>query len=250
VFLLKKFKSNVLLGLLLVALSVILFSLQITYFRASRDTFFYLLQDLAFLPLQILIVTLVLEQILRAREKRDKLRKIKVVMSAFFIEAGSQTIRLLSEYVQNTCQLKELLLMQANWKEEDFKAAFKTLRNFDYDMQSQTGNLMVLRDFLKEKKVFMLGMFENPYILEHDAFTDMLWATFHVSDELESRDTLELLPKTDYVHLSGDMKRAFRFLLVEWLDYMKHLQKEYPYLFSIALRKNPLGDRCSVIIQE
>lgn len=246
----KKFRSDILLGLLLVAISVVLFALQIYSFHTSRDTYFYLIQDLAFLPLQILIVTLVLEQILKGREKQDKLRKIKVVMSAFFIEAGSQTIRLLADYLQNPCQLAERLSIQANWKGEDYKAAIKTVKSFSYDIQSQTGELMELRDFLKDKRVYMLSMFENPYILDHDAFTDMLWATFHVSDELESRDTLVSLPEKDYLHLSGDMKRAFQFLLIEWLEYMKHLQKEYPYLFSIALRKNPLDDSCSVVIKE
>ncbi|MBA7569274.1 hypothetical protein ES708_11013 [subsurface metagenome] len=32
----------------------------------------------------------------------------------------------------------------------------------------------------------------------------------------------------------------------EWLDYMKHLKNNYPYLFSLAMRTNPFDANASV----
>ena len=52
----------------------------------------------------------------------------------------------------------------------------------------------------------------------------------------------------DYDHLTGDMKRAFMKLLEEWLEYMKHLKKDYPYLFSLAVRTNPMDANAAVVV--
>jgi hypothetical protein len=37
------------------------------------------------------------------------------------------------------------------------------------------------------------------------------------------------------------MKRAFSALVNVWLGYMHHLKKEYPYLYSLAVRTNPFN---------
>jgi hypothetical protein len=58
--------------------------------------------------------------------------------------------------------------------------------------------------------------------------------------ELEARKSLKGLPDTDMKHLSGDMQRAFSCLLREWLVYMQHLKSDYPYLYSLAVRMNPM----------
>ena len=46
-----------------------------------------------------------------------------------------------------------------------------------------------------------------------------------------------------FIYLLGDI--GFVFFIVQWLRYMKHLKIEYPYLFSLAIRTNPLNpDAC------
>jgi hypothetical protein len=42
-------------------------------------------------------------------------------------------------------------------------------------------------------------------------------------------------------HINGDIKRAFWFVSRECVFYMKqHLKHDYPYLFSLAVRLNPM----------
>jgi hypothetical protein len=41
----------------------------------------------------------------------------------------------------------------------------------------------------------------RPNLLEHDAFADLLRAAFLLSDELNYRDDLANMPKSDYGHL-------------------------------------------------
>jgi len=35
----------------------------------------------------------------------------------------------------------------------------------------------------------------------------------------------------------------------EWVDYMRHLKNNYPFLFSLAMRTNPFDQDASVIIK-
>lgn len=52
-----------------------------------------------------------------------------------------------------------------------------------------------------------------------------------------SRNSLDDLPDRDLAHLNHDVLRAFRALLIHWI--MSYLRTDYPYLFSLELRKNP-----------
>jgi len=55
----------VLLGWSLLAVSAVAYFVQIIIFRRTEDTFFYMLQDIAFVPIQVLLVTLILNELLR-----------------------------------------------------------------------------------------------------------------------------------------------------------------------------------------
>ena len=82
-------------------------------------------------------------------------------------------------------------------------------------------------------------------MLEHESFTELLWAVFHLAEELSHRPTVSELPDSDYDHLSGDIRRAHQLLVREWLSHMEHLKSDYPYLFSLAVRTNPFDPNAS-----
>ncbi len=56
---------------------------------------------------------------------------------------------------------------------------------------------------------FLLRLLENPNILEHESFTELLWATFHMTEELEVRNSLSNIAVPDTKHLLGDLKRVY-----------------------------------------
>jgi len=99
------------------------------------------------------------------------------------------------------------------------------------------------------KRAFLLGLLENPNLLEHETFTELLWAVFHLTEELSVREDVRRLSPTDGEHLAGDIRRAYAILIVEWLAYMKHLKHDYPYLFSFALRTNPFDPNAQVVVK-
>lgn len=97
----KKVKSSFLIVLLLVLLSVLMYAVQLLVFDSPRDTGFFILQDIAFLPLQIAIVTVVLGRYLKSREKNERLKKISIVINAFFSEAGIDILTGLTGFNKN-----------------------------------------------------------------------------------------------------------------------------------------------------
>lgn len=245
----KKRKLSILLSLLLIVLSIVLYILQLTVFQSLRDTAFYFLQDLAFLPLQVAIVTIVLGKLIDTWNRRERLKKINMAISAFFSEAGTEIMLQLTRLAGNIDSLRPTLSVGSRWSGAEFAKAMKVLKNTDLDIECGTGDFEALKMLLLDKRNFMLRMLENPNLLEHDTFTDMLLAIFHMTEEMIARQDFTCLPVTDTAHLIGDIKRAAKTLFIQWLNHMEHLHSDYPYLYSLEVRRNPFGVN-SVIVTE
>jgi hypothetical protein len=241
-------KWQIALGVLLVAVSVILYDVQITIFHSTRDTFFYLFQDLAFIPIQVLLVTLILNQLLNVREKLSMLNKLNMVIGTFFSEVGTTLLKAFAAFDQNTGNIRGELLINGEWSDQQFVIVTKRVRGYEYRILSTESDLEALRTFLIGKRKFLLGLLENPNLLEHETFSELLWAVFHLSEELAVREDLQHLQQSDGDHIAGDIRRAYIILIVEWLAYMKHLKQDYPYLFSFAVRMNPFDPKASPTI--
>lgn len=245
----RQFRWYLFISAALVGISAIIYFIQIAVFNKTEDTFFYMLQDIAFVPVQVLLVTLFLNQLLTMREKRVLLKKLNMLIGTFYIEVGTDLMKLLYQFGTDLSAVREGMLVSGKWTEKDFMNARNTVKKAHYGIESRMGNLHELRSFLSGKRTFLLSLLANPNLLEHDAFTDLLWAVFHLVEELEAREDFTQLPKADFDHLSGDIKRAYSQLLVEWLAYMKHLKDDYPYLFSLAVRMNPMDVNANPVVQ-
>ncbi len=244
-----RLKWQIILGLLLVTVSVILYDVQIRIFHTPRDTYFYLFQDLAFIPIQVLLVTLILNQLLNVREKLSMLNKLNMVIGTFFSEVGTTLLKSFAAFDQRTDTIRGELLIQGEWTDQQFAAVIKRVRSNDFGIQHTGSDLEALRTLLMGKRDFLLGLLENPNLLEHETFTELLWAVFHLSEELAVREDLRMLPPADGNHIAGDISRAYTILLVEWLAYLRHLKHDYPYLFSFAVRTNPFDPNASPTVK-
>jgi len=245
----KNLKWQVILSGVLVMATVGLYVLHFLVFRDARHIFIYLLGDLAFLPLEVLFVTLIINQLLHSRDKRIKLKKMNMVIGTFFSEAGSELLRSFLKFEKNPDALKTTILHDRRWADKDFSRLSKQLPGFDYAVDIRGGDLPALKTYLLSQREFLLSLLGNANLLEHDKFTDLLWAVFHLTDELGYRPDFDRLPAADLQHLAHDLRRAFALLVLEWLAYMRHLKHDYPYLFSLAIRTNPFDSEASPIIK-
>ncbi len=243
------FNWQMTLGSLLIGLSIAFYLLHYSIFRDPHHIFLYLIGDIAFLFLDVLIVTMVLHRLLEYREKQSVLKKLDMVIGTFFSEVGTELLNRFSKFDPGLTDIAKNLVITKDWSDKEFQSGRKAVKNHASDLNSKAASLAEVKEFLVSKRPFLLNLLENPNLLEHESFTELLWAVFHLTDELAHRKDVTRLPDNDYQHLSGDIKRAYQQLILQWLDYMKHLKRDYPYLFSLAMRTNPFDANASVEVQ-
>ena len=233
----------------LVIASAVLYIIHYVIFRDAHHIIIYLLGDIAFVPIEVLLVTLIIHKLLGEREKTEKLEKLNMVIGTFYSEMGTTLLAYFSDCDPKLDEIKKDLIVTNNWGEKEFTDVGKRLKNYDYSVDIKKVELEKLREFLIGKRDFSLRLLENPVLLEHETFTELLRAAFHLTEELASRDDLKTLPDSDYEHLAGDIKRAYTLLVSDWLEYMRYLKDNYPYLFSLAMRTNPFDRDAGPIVK-
>ena len=245
----KRFGWQLFLVLGFMALSAFFYLLQIELFHKPGDTAFYFFQDLAFVPIQVLLVTLIINQLLTAREKKATLKKLNMIIGVFYSEIGTRLMTCFYRLEPRAREIEQALWVKEGWSRQQLIKAGRMFKKYKYQVVFQPGLLEEMRAFLIGKREMMLRLLENPNLLEHDTFTDLMLAVFHLHDELASRDQVTDLPEKDLAHLAGDIKRAMQWVVSEWLFYLRHLKEHYPYLYSLEVRKNPFDPEASILIK-
>jgi hypothetical protein len=153
------------------------------------------------------------EMLLQRHERKVRMEKLNMVISAFFSELGTRLMTLFVESDPAIHQLGSALVVSNNWSDKHFASARTEVKGYPFSMDMHTIDLEALRTLLSEKGT-------------------------------------KKLPDSDLGHLSGDIKRAYSLLVLQWLDYMKYLKENYPYLFSLAVRTNPFDKTRSPVVKE
>lgn len=240
--------ENLLLGGALLVTGLALYTAHYFTFHQFDQTLYYAAMDIAFIPIQLLIVGLIAERWLNAREKRRLLAKLNTVIGAFFGEAGQPLLRRLLAVDAAPQEICALLKLSGRWKTDDFRQAATALSRLSFDLKPGGEDLEQLRELLHAHRKFMMRLMENPNLLEHEMFTELLLAVFHLTEELSARQDLRQLPESDRIHLAKDAQRVYSLLVREWLSYMEYLKTAYPFLYSFAVRTNPFDpDACVTI---
>lgn len=245
---LRKQPWQIMMGIGLLFLAALLHAFHYLIYRDAHHMFFYTLHSIAFMPIEVLLVSLILHQVLNRHEKKEKLHKLNMVIGVFFSELGTELIEHLALLDPNIHTVYKQIIRQTDWNHATFKQTQSLLCHHAQQVELRQSDLQTLRDFLLSKRGFMLQLLENPNMLEHDAFSNLLWATFHITEELQRRKTLGQCSDKDLAHLALDVQRVYCQLTTEWLIYLQHLQRDYPYLFSFALRTNPFNPEARIDI--
>lgn len=235
---------------ILIMLSTALYFFHYFIFHDTHHIFIYLIEDLAFIPLEVLLVTVIIHKVLEYREKKQTIHKLNMVVGLFFTEVGSPLIKKLLDMDNNASQIKATLNNSFIWDKKAPKEVIKQISLLHTnEINCPIKKLDSLNSFLKEKRDFLLLIIQNPNLMEHNRFTDTLWAVFHLTEELSHRSFIEKLLNSDNEHLKGDIQRVYDCVLNEWIHYMCHLKMDYPFLFSMALRTNPFDDSADITVK-
>jgi hypothetical protein len=197
----------------------------------------------------VAIAAEVIEYFIEQRERTERLRKMNMLVGVFFSECGTDLLRTFSAADPDLKPILQTLKAANDWTDADFARAREAAGIHPLRLDSRNIDLPALHAFLSANKQLMVTMLENPHLIEHDAYTELMQALFHLTEELRVRERLVNLPETDLAHLSGDINRVYGLLTREWLVYMQHLKRHYPYLFSLAMRTNPFDANASPIVR-
>ena len=244
----KRYKSLIIVAVSFIALSILAYYIHYLIFHDAHHIFIYMIGDLAFLPLEVFLVIIVIERLLSRREKKEMLNKLNMVIGAFYSEVGTNLLRELLPAFDNHAEISTNLNIDHTWTAKEFKKATTFAQNIHGDPNPEKLDLVELRSFFISKRPFLLALLENSNLLEDERFSDVLWAAFHLNEELEARPTVQDLPETDLQHIAGDIRRLYGQLISEWLAYVMHLKVKYPFLYSFVLRSHPFQKRDSVMV--
>ena len=210
----------------------------------------FLVGDFAFLFVQVLLVSLVIDRMMQKRRLEEMLTKLNMVIGAFFTETGTDLLGQIARTDARLPDIRSDLVPNTRWSDAEYAHSREAFAAHKPQIDLSACDLERLRDSLVGERSFLIGLLGNQNLLEHETFTDLLWALTHLGEELSARASLSDLPVADALHIAGDVKRAYTLLGTEWLSYLRHLQTQYPYLFSLAMRTNPLDPQAEVTIAE
>ncbi len=232
----------------LIGSSAVLSLLHVLVFADLHSLLFYLALDVVFVPIQVLLVTILIEQLMNERERQTMLRKLNMVIGAFFGEVGNRLIKMMGATCADSSPLEQALAVAQDWGQSHYREAAEFIQDYRWKFDLHKVRLQDLKELLLKSRHFVLGLLQNPNLLEHDSFSDLLLAVCHLTEELEARESLQELPRSDLNHLENDIQRAFTLLLREWLSYMQHLGKHYPYMHSLSVRTNPFNPVANPVV--
>jgi len=236
----QRIKWSLLLALGLLTTSMVIYTLHYLIFGdlefITRGGF----ASLAFVPIQGLVVTLIIAELMVIMSRGARMQKMNMVIGVFFSELGTELLRTLYISDPEAMTLRETFESAGDLNAREVVSLLKRIDSYPFRVNIDRAALGDLRRMLTARRDFMVRLLENPSLLENENFTNLLWAIFHLTEELDARTDLTTVPESDLEHLKGDISRSYGHLFREWLSYMRHLHDHYPFLYSFAMRTSPI----------
>jgi len=196
------------------------------------------------------LVANVVEHVAFRKERARRRQKTMMLVGIFFTQVGTSLLATCARADPGRQDLARLLSGPEFVDSPASDGITGALSSRSSHIDCRALDLAALREALGGKIEVLSVLLQNPDLEEHSRFTDLLQALLHLWQELSHRDEFSCLPETDTAHLSGDLNRVYGLLVLEWVVYLGHLKRHYPYLYSLALRTNPFDDNASVVIRD
>ncbi|MBN2253424.1 MAG: hypothetical protein JW701_06975, partial [Kosmotogaceae bacterium] len=201
----EKLSKQIWFGVTLIFLSALTYYIHYLIFHDAHHIFIYMVGDIAFVFIEVLMVSLIIHKLLEEREKKNRLEKLNMIIGVFFSEMGTNLLAYFSDLDPNLGAIRKDLIVTTNWTDTEFLKVSRQLKTYSYKVDPSKLNPEELRCYIGEKRDFLLSMMENPNLMEHETFTDLLRSVFHLAEELKFRASMNDLPEEDLGHIAGDI---------------------------------------------
>lgn len=238
----KKTKELVILGGGLILLSVLLHYVHYLIFKDLHHTLIFFMADIAFIPMEVFFSYFVFDRLLEKREKLHVLERLNILIGVFFTEIGTQFLREIVRGDKNKKLFKKDYCEDYFFNKENFNELEKDILVYDYNIDINKINVDKLKIELDNTKDLLITLVTNESLHDHGTFTEMLLSLMHLKEELDTRWN-EKIEEYEKNHLEKDIIVAYKYLAIEWWQYMNYLSENYPNLYVKALIENPFDNR-------
>lgn len=225
--------------LLMIIISLCTYALHYAIFRDAHHIFIFFVHDIAFLPLEVILVSLVFERLIERAEKGSAMQKSHMIESVFFSESGSDMLRYLVSLDRRRDELQSRICPDESWREADFASVRQFTASRGFDVRAEDIDFYALHYHLSTRHSYFLKVIENPALMEKDRFTDLILEIYHLWEELNVYDNLYELSPVDRAALAVTVNSIYRLLTEEWLDNAEYLICNQKYRVGSMMRSNP-----------
>ena len=182
---------------------------------------------LAFIPVDVILVSFVIEEFLNKRDKEAALKKFTMVFGVWLRRTGFDIFHALNNLLIDKEQNK-IIFSEQNLSLK----SIKRLKSLKFDMKCERKGILALKEILEEKSERLFNIATNPVFSELNHPSELIMILLHLHDEFLSRPSVKEMEKADLQHISDDIEKAYKAFLLSWVDYMDYLNENYPVLFQ------------------
>jgi hypothetical protein len=222
----------------LILMSISVYVIHYFVFRDAHHIGIFLVEDIAFIPLEVIIVSLFFHKLIEEKHKKQLIEKLSILVGVFFNEVGKGMLERLNNSMYSNGKVCSVFDTVSNWVDKDFKIKEKEFPNYKFKLKEKYFDINEFAELLREKRAFLMTMLQNPVLLEKDSFTFLLRYVFYLEEQLEHYDNFT---EKDKLLLKKDIENLYPLLLKEWFFYLNHLKKHNKQVFDLAVRNNPFN---------
>jgi hypothetical protein len=234
-------KRTVLLGMMLFLFSVVLYYFNFLLYGDAHHLMELFTEELAFMPVYVFITAVFAERMLSRSEKAEMSRRTNALVGTFYNEIGYDIVKKLIKFDSNSDILKAKISFDKGLDTPKVKAIHRLAETYTYGAPNGKEDIIEIGELLSAKKDFMLIMMSNASLLEKDEFSELLLSVNHIHEALKTIDEISSISKDLTDHFHSDLEKAYRCLIGVWVSYLSFIYKEDPYLYMLAIAKNPFS---------
>lgn len=228
--------------LLLLCASALLYAIHYLIFRDLHHLAIFGLHELAFVPLEVILVTLGLDQLVEKTHREEARSKVSIIETLYFNESGGTMLRYLTSFDPDAARLRELLQVTQDWRSSDFRQAIRQLKSYPFLLDLDRIDFFGLHYHLSQRHEYYRSMLENPALTQSEAFTEMIMKIYLLWEELDGRTNLYQLPEKDRNYLAELLHEIYRELTEYWLDNVYNHSIHNRFRLHRAVESNPFLD--------
>ena len=134
-------------GVLLVTLTLAMLTTHYLVFQDAHHLFIFLIGDLAFIPIEVLVITLIIDQMLESREKKSRLEKLNMVIGVFFSRFGTPLLEQLTRTDPTIEKVKQRLVIGDEWRNDMFRDVQTFLNSYSCSITIERVDKAALREY-------------------------------------------------------------------------------------------------------